>query len=323
MLIANPSEQFIGKASSAPFITLISSAPQLPGVHHPILKKIIFDGTNGTPNAIGGIEQPAWSPLTGLFYIAIPQNGPADTGGNGAVAVVDPVALKVVNVFSLKGCAPNGAAMGPNYELYLGCSGPTQVIDIRTGATLSTIPQITGCDEVYYNAGDNTFGGGCASALGIVNNNTNPASFIQKIAGITHSAYADSLSNGIIAPVPSTSKVPLCGPLPNKGCIGIFAAGVPPTQAVLTVSSTATNQQGVAAIGTASTTASGSLTYQFAAVAGGATGKTPVVSPSGLTGEALVYFTQGPGNYAVQLTVTDAAGNTSTSAPVTIAYTGS
>jgi hypothetical protein len=91
----------------------------------------------------------------------------------------------------------------------------------------------------------------------------------------------------------------------------------------LTVSSASTSQQGDVAIGTASMSASGNLTYQFVAVPGGTTGKTPVVAPSGLTGEALVYFNQGPGNYSVQLTVTDGAGNTSTSAPVTITYTGS
>jgi len=324
VLIANPSEQFIGKASSVGFITLISSLPVLPGAHHPILKKINFDGTNGTPNAVGGIEQPVWSSLTGLFYISIPQNGPADTAGNGAVAVVDPVAMKVVNVFPLTGgCGPSGSALGPNYELYLGCSGPTQIIDIRTGAMIASFPQITGCDEVYYNSGDNTFGGGCASALGLVNNGTTPPSFIQKISGITHSASADSLSLGIVAPVPSTSKFPLCGPLPNKGCIAVFAAVPLPTQAILTVSSASTSQQGDVAIGTASMSASGNLTYQFVAVPGGTTGKTPVVAPSGLTGEALVYFNQGPGNYSVQLTVTDGAGNTSTSAPVTITYTGS
>lgn len=321
VLIANPSEQNIGKASSVPFITLISSAPVLPGAHHAILKQIKFDGTNGTPNAVGGVEQPAYSPLTGMFYISIPQNGPGDTGGNGAVAVVDPVALRVTNVFPLIGCAPNGAAMGPNYELYLGCSGPTQIIDVRTGTQIASFPQITGCDEVYYNPGDNTFGGGCSSALGIVNNNTNPPSFFQKLPGITHSANADAVSSAVIAPVPATSTFTNCGPLPNKGCIAIFAAGPPITQAILTVGSASTSQQGILALGSASTSASGGLVYQFTAVPG-ASGKTAVIGATPFTGEALVFFTSGPGSYAVQLTVTDGAGNSATSAPVTINYTG-
>jgi hypothetical protein len=61
--------------------------------------------------------------------------------------------------------------------------------------------------------------------------------------------------------------------------------------------------------------------YQFTAVPG-ASGKTAVIGVTPFTGEALVYFTSGPGSYVVQLTVTDGAGNSSTSAPMTINYTG-
>ena len=109
------------------------------GSHHKILKQITFDGNNGTPNSFGGIEQPVYSSANNLFYVAIPQNGPTDTGG--AVAVLDPKQMAVTRVISLKGCMPNGLALGPNNTLFLGCTGtnPVQVIDLASGNNLATI----------------------------------------------------------------------------------------------------------------------------------------------------------------------------------------
>ncbi len=72
LVVANDAEQDIGNPN---FITLISANPG-----HAILAKIVFDGTNGTPNATGGIEQSQYSPSTGLFYVAVPSDrGPSPT----------------------------------------------------------------------------------------------------------------------------------------------------------------------------------------------------------------------------------------------------
>ena len=320
VLIANPGEQYIGKGPSAPFISLIDTHPVAAGKHHPILKQIAFDGTNGTPNATNGIEQPAYSPKTGLFYVAVPQNGPTDTGG--VVAVVDPVALKVVNIFVLNGCGPNGASLDLGYQLYLGCTGGSipgsQIIDIRTGQMIARISQAAGCDQVNFNPGDGHFLGDCGSALAIID--SSPASFDQKIAGVQHAGTAaDPVTNQIFTAVSPNGA--LCGASPTTGCIAIFAAGPPIAQAILTVPSLTTSQPSMLVTGTASTTGSGRLTYQFIAVPG-TTGITPLIQVTPFDGEALVYFNSGPGNYSFQLTVTDGAGNTSTSAVATVNYTG-
>src|SRR6185437_2577843 len=140
----------------SPFVTLISTRPVAPGEHHKILKQINFDGANGTVLADMGIEQPAYSPKTGLFYIAIPGTS---TNASGYVAVINPRHdgddddkgkdndkgnghdIHVVTNFKLtNNCAPNGAAVGPDNQLYLACSsGPQQVIDIRNGQLIALL----------------------------------------------------------------------------------------------------------------------------------------------------------------------------------------
>src|SRR5215475_15476125 len=57
ILIANDA------SSPSPFVTFTSSTS------FNALGHIVMDGTNGTPNATGGIEQCQWSPRTGKFYL--------------------------------------------------------------------------------------------------------------------------------------------------------------------------------------------------------------------------------------------------------------
>jgi hypothetical protein len=170
-LFANPSEQPLAGNTNAkalnhsPFITLIRTIPVGPGEHHKILKQINFDGTHGTYAANGGIEQAVYSRKTGLFYIAVPANS-AD-GNNGVVAVVDPRGdaddIHVVRNFHVNNCSPNGAALGPDFELFLGCQvNGEQVIDIRDGHLIRVVAGTAGgCDEVSFNGGDDHFTGAC------------------------------------------------------------------------------------------------------------------------------------------------------------------
>lgn len=51
-----------------------------------ITSQVTFNGLNGTPNATNGIEQPAFDPVTGRFFVSVPQvNGT----GPGGVAQLD------------------------------------------------------------------------------------------------------------------------------------------------------------------------------------------------------------------------------------------
>ena len=69
----------------------------------------------------------------------------------------------------------------------------------------------------------------------------------------------------------------------------------------------------------ASVSGSGSLTYLYSVVSGG---KIPAILQSPNSPMATIQFVSGPGTYIVQLTVTDGAGNTAVSAPITLTYTG-
>jgi hypothetical protein len=172
-LFANPSEQPLPgnphttALNKSPFISLISTIPVKPGDSHQIVKQINFDGTHGTVNANGGIEQPVYVEKTGLFYIAVPGN--ADAPNNGWIAVVDPRGdaddIHVVRNIPTPGCNPHGLAIGSNDELYLGCnSGPEEIMDAKTGSIRATLAQtVGGCDEVTYNAGNDQFFGACGT----------------------------------------------------------------------------------------------------------------------------------------------------------------
>ena len=65
-------------ASPTPFASIInvSATPSLGG-------QTVFDGTGTTPNAAGGIEQPAWNATTASFWVSIVQIGASasDPGG--------------------------------------------------------------------------------------------------------------------------------------------------------------------------------------------------------------------------------------------------
>ena len=122
------------------------------------------------------------------------------------------------------------------------------------------------------------------------------------------------------------------GNQPNATSGGFFPNGVNGT--LNTSSNPATNNGTVASVtptalstanasvtldGSASVSGSGSLTYLYSVVSGG---KIPAILQSPNSPMATIQFVSGPGTYIVQLTVTDGAGNTAVSAPITLTYTG-
>jgi hypothetical protein len=89
------------------------------------------------------------------------------------------------------------------------------------------------------------------------------------------------------------------------------------TTAVLNPLSLTTGQASVVLDGSGSTSASGSLRYLFEVAPGGLQ---PALLQSATNPKATVDFVSGPGVYLVQLVVTDASGNTSTSPVSTLNY---
>jgi hypothetical protein len=264
-LFANPSEQPGVSGDSlnqSAFVSLISTRPVAPGLHHKILKQINFDGKHGTVHADMGIEQAVYSGKTGLFYVAIPG---ASSNLAGYVVVIDPrdrADIKVVNNFKLQpqtvggtptACAPTGEALGPDYEMLLGCSNagaPEEVIDIRNGHVLNVITGTSGgCDEVAFNAGDDHFVGACTDSTpkgtdDLDISNADPVSFDQAINTNTlgaHSVAADPVTVSDWQPASAGTganagpPAGLCGATP---CVLIFksTAGDDPSEAAVEAS---------------------------------------------------------------------------------------
>jgi DNA-binding beta-propeller fold protein YncE len=198
VLIANPDED-------PPFVTLISTATRT------VLGKIVFS------EATDGIEQPVWEPATQRFYQAVPET---KTNPGGAIAVIDPVAMKVTHEIPLTLCFPHGLAVGPNDEMVVGCSkgkdARSIIINVRTGAVVATLSDVGGSDQVWYNPGDQRYylaaranpGG---PVLGIIDALTHK--WIENIPTTkdAHSVAVDSATNRVYVP------------LTNQG-IGVFAA---------------------------------------------------------------------------------------------------
>jgi DNA-binding beta-propeller fold protein YncE len=113
-----------------------------------IVGKVVF------PDATGGLEAPTWDAVTHKFYLSVPATHQSP---GGAVAVIDPLTKRVIRSYALSGCNPRGIATGPGLDLLLGCDGHPLILDRLTGRVVATIPQVNGCDEVWYNPGDHRY----------------------------------------------------------------------------------------------------------------------------------------------------------------------
>jgi hypothetical protein len=213
LMVTNP-------ADDPPFVTFIST-----DTGHKVLGQLQF------PDATAGLEQPVWSPRTGLFYISVPQIGTDKS--NGGIAVIDPVARSVKQTFTVANCTPAGLTIGPDNQALLGCSATgstgfpaqTVVMDLNNGNILANISQVGGSDQVTYNPGDNHYylaarnnpGGG---VLGVVDASTNAWDVNVPTSTTAHSVAADPVSNFVYVPIGPSPSDQQC----QNGCIAVFAS---------------------------------------------------------------------------------------------------
>ncbi len=235
-----------------------------------MLSKITINATlfPGSP----AIEQPTWDPTTKRFYVSVPILGkPGGCGAgitcDGGMMVIDPTTVtpgtfvlgafdpaKNSGVIQLSNCGPNGATVGPNDNLLLGCTSannPTNDSTLVINATtkhFSHVNSIVGSDEVWFNKGDGRYytgsnrnckiaGAQCPAAanqqavLGVIDGTSVLIETIPQSSG-SHSVAADSKRNLIFVPQSAPVAVVgaggdttavgagICGS--NNGCIGVF-----------------------------------------------------------------------------------------------------
>jgi hypothetical protein len=214
------------------------------------------------PFSTNGAEQCQWSPRTGLFYITIPGvNTPDD--GTGEVLAIDPKSGTIVKTFPipLKDCStPQGLAVGPTPQIMVGCNGAHAVgpgippagdsgnglhsgviINENSGSVIGVIPNESGPDEVYYNAGSAEYFLARSAAvgdfqfLGVVDATGKRADSSVTTANKTiagrnaHSVAADSGTNKVFVPIPAGTGL-VCtgaGGSDANGCIAVFTTTGP------------------------------------------------------------------------------------------------
>jgi hypothetical protein len=268
-------------AEDPPFATLFAANGDGRFSNVAIITKITIDATIVPEGAGLSMEQPAWDPTTERFYVSIPviANNPADCNFDaeagditcdGGLLVVDPTTLSTptavlgafdpvtnTGVVPLHACGPNGATVGPNDNLLLGCTpanNPSDVTTLVINATtknFANIGNIVGSDEVWFNEGDRRYytasnrncktnGAPCpkaadqAAVLGVIDGTSVLIETVPQSSG-SHSVAADSKRNLIFVPQ-SAPTVPIlagdttnvgagiCGG--NNGCIGVFVHNV-------------------------------------------------------------------------------------------------
>ena len=184
LLVTNGSE-------AVPFATFISVTKRA------IVGKLVFT------DASGGIEAPVFDAQTHLFYLSVPANKQYP---GGAVAVVDPLTQRLVREYPLPSCDPSGIALDPDtQELLLGCSCHPVILSAPTGQVITTVLQSSGCDEVWYNRGDQRFylaaftnlSGPVLSVVDVVT-----GAWVENVPTVkkAHSVAVDPLTNHIFVP---------------------------------------------------------------------------------------------------------------------------
>ena len=269
-------------AEDPPFATLFVANGHAAKNSVSIIARIIIDQTIIPPGFGLSLEQPAWDPETKRFFNSIPIIANNPSGCNygqlsgpitchGGVLVVDPktvtgptTQLGAFNpatntgVIALNGCSPNGASVGPDSKILLGCTpqnNPNDVIQLVINAVSkkqTAIADITGSDEVWFNWGDDRYytgssrnckvfpppGGNCAAAsqqaavLGVIDAKSNQLIETIPQSSNSHSVAADSKRNLIFVPQVAPASVViggdtttvgqgLCGQATN-GCVAVF-----------------------------------------------------------------------------------------------------
>ena len=227
-------------ADSPPFVSFINTDTRT------VVGKIVFDGTNGTPDATTtGIEQSQWSPKTGLFYVSVPQIFPTDAT-QGGIAVIDPSSRSVTAVYPVSNCSPAGLSLGPDNQAIIGCSASfgsspnvlTQslVIDLISGRVVAAIPEVGGSDEVWYDPASNHYylaarnnadqTGTITPVLGTIDAKSNVFDGNVATSTSAHSVAADKVSHHVFVPIgfPAAGASDPTNPCPvvSKGCIAVY-----------------------------------------------------------------------------------------------------
>jgi hypothetical protein len=201
-------------------------------------------GING-----GGMEQPAWNPSTGTFFVSIPQLSGGTTPPNpndpGGVSEIDTSGnvLRTIDFtsFGIASCAPTGLAVSASGNMLVGCGnvGTQAVLLNKNGQLIKTVAGLGGTDELWYDPTTNEFyvtGNGGTNTTRFFDIVTDNGTVIQTVdlpaTTSAHSIAVDPFNGDVFVALAGTTSVnpcPTTAPFENPGCIAVFAqvASVP------------------------------------------------------------------------------------------------
>jgi hypothetical protein len=232
-----------GVSGTPPYITGTASIP----CHHgPIIDNAtgLYDPTCNptiTATCLGaispaGLGAPAWNPNTDHFLL--PNSNATGVLNVGTIDEIDPRPGNpngpvVINSAPLLNCMPTSIVQGPGDNFLVGCADhdgeafPANEIIINgtTLATIATITNVGGVDEVWYNPGDNKYYVAARDMLpgpvmGVIDAGTNLWLANFPTSTNAHSIAVDPNTNHAFMPQQAGA---ICGTVAGAGCIDVIA----------------------------------------------------------------------------------------------------
>jgi hypothetical protein len=218
--------------------------PDIACHHGPIIDKNTGAFCNQTAPAatcagatsIAGLGGSAFNPNTGHFLVTNSNSSPA-TLIIGSVDEIDPIGNAngpvVVNSFPMPNCMPTSIVQGPGNDFLVGCGDhdgeyfpPNMyIIDGTSGNILTTITNVGGVDEVWYNPGDNRYYLAARDmptgpVMGVIDAKTRTWLVNVTTNSNSHSISVDSGNNHVFVPLQAGT---ICTTQSANGCVGVYA----------------------------------------------------------------------------------------------------
>jgi len=192
--------------------------------------------------AVAGLGASTFNPLHNTFYVTNSNCTASNlsTQASTAVGCVDEIDPRIGNpagpivtaVIPVLNCMPTSIVQGPGHDFLVGCAGHdgTQfpplmvIIDGTTNQTITSIDQVGGVDEIWYNPGDNRYYTASRDmpngpVLGVIDAGTRQWLVNVTTGSNSHSVTANQFTNQIFVP---TQAGGLCGTQSANGCIAVY-----------------------------------------------------------------------------------------------------
>ena len=185
------------------------------------------------------MEQPAWNPTTGTFFVSIPALAGTNNPGGVAEISTTGTVLRTIDFATLgiSSCSPTGLAVGGSTML-VGCgnAGTQAVLLNKNGSFIKTIPGLGGTDELWYDPTTKKFyvthgPGGSAPGqrfFDVVDENGNILQTVNlPTTSSAHSITVDPFNGNVFVPLAGSNAAGANTVCP-LGCIAVFGPAAVP-----------------------------------------------------------------------------------------------